>query len=56
VPGSGGRVTYLTPGLSARVGRWASAYGFLTLPIHRYVNEEQLAPRRGFVLGLSRSF
>ena len=56
VPGTGDRVTYLTPGLSARVGGRASVYGFLTVPILRYVNEEQLAPRLGFVLGVSRSF
>ena len=56
VPGSGGRVTYLTPGLSMPVGSRGSVYSFLSIPIHRYVNEEQLAPRVGFVLGVSRSF
>jgi hypothetical protein len=56
VPSTGGRVAYLTPGLSTKVGTRASVYGFLTLPVSRYVNEEQLAPRRGFVLGVSRSF
>jgi hypothetical protein len=56
VPGTGGRVSYLTPGLSARVGGRASVYGFLVVPLLRYVNEEQLAPRTGFVLGVSRTF
>jgi hypothetical protein len=56
VPGSGGRVTYLTPGLSLPVGSRAGVYSFLSIPIRRYVNEEQLAPQLGFVLGVSRSF
>ena len=49
-------MTYLTPGLSAKLGGRASVYGFVTLPLLRYVNEEQLAPRLGFVVGVSRSF
>jgi hypothetical protein len=56
VPSTGDHVTYLTPGLSSRVGSRASVYGFLTVPVQRYVNEEQLAPRLGFVLGVSRTF
>jgi hypothetical protein len=56
VPGTGDRVTYLTPGLATRVGRQASLYGFVAIPIQRYVNEAQLAPRWGFVLGMSRTF
>jgi len=56
VPGTGDRVTYLTPGLSTRVGRQASLYGYVALPIQRYVNDEQLAPRWGYVLGVSRTF
>jgi hypothetical protein len=56
VPGTGDRVTYLTPGLATRMGTGASLYGFVAIPIQRYVNEEQLAPRWGFVLGVSRTF
>lgn len=56
VPATGDRMTYLTPGLATRVGRQASLYGFVVIPIQRYVNEAQLAPRWGFVLGMSRTF
>ena len=56
VPSTGTRFVYVTPGL-----RWAatpsvSTYAFFQVPVSRYVNETQLAPRRGFLLGLSKSF
>jgi hypothetical protein len=56
VPSTGMRITYLTPGL-----RWAatpsvSSYAFFQAPVTRYVNETQLAPRHGFLLGVSKSF
>jgi len=56
VPGTGGRYLYLTPGLSVLAPGKLSVYGYLVAPLYRYVNESQLAPRAGLVLGLSRSF
>ena len=56
VPGTGSKMLYLVPGLSFGPVQKTSFYGFLTLPAYRYVNEAQLAPRLGFLLGLSRTF
>ena len=36
--------------------RQAAVYGYLVVPVYRYVNEAQLAPRTGIVVGLSRTF
>jgi hypothetical protein len=33
-----------------------SLYLFLPVPVYRYVNETQVAPRLSLVLGLGRSF
>jgi hypothetical protein len=56
VPGTGGRVLYLVPGLNLRTVGQLACYGYLVVPVHRYVNEAQLAPRTGVVLGVSRTF
>jgi hypothetical protein len=56
VPSTGSRLAYLTPGLSFAAFRNASLYVFVPLPVYRYVNEAQLAPQPGFVVGVSHSF
>ena len=56
VPGTGSRVLYLVPGASVSGPRRVAFYGYLVVPVYRYVNEAQLAPRTGLVLGLSRTF
>jgi hypothetical protein len=56
VPNTGGRFLYLVPGLSVRAPMKLAVYGYAVVPVYRYVNEAQLAPKTGFVLGLSRTF
>jgi hypothetical protein len=56
VPSTGGRVLYLTPGLRWQAAPTLGAYGFVQVPVHRFVNETQLGPRLGVLLGLSKAF
>ena len=56
VPSTGSKMLYLVPGLSLGPFQKTSVYGFLTLPTYRYVNETQLAPKLGFLVGVSRIF
>lgn len=56
VPSTGTSVLYLTPGLSLSATKGVSLYGFAPVPVYLYVNEAQLAPRPGFLLGLSKTF
>jgi hypothetical protein len=53
---SGGRFLYLVPGLSVRAPMKMGVFAYFVVPVYRYVNEAQLAPKTGLVLGLSRSF
>jgi hypothetical protein len=55
VPSSGSSYVYLTAGLRFFRGAF-SYYAVAQLPVYRYVNEAQLAPRAGLVAGVSRSF
>lgn len=56
VPSTGALSVSLTPGLSLLSTTGTRFYLFLQEPIHQDVNEEQIAARRGIVLGISRSF
>jgi hypothetical protein len=56
VPNTGGRTLYVTPGISVRGPRQVALYGYVVVPAYRFVNEAQLAPRTGLVVGLSRTF
>jgi hypothetical protein len=56
VASTGGRYVYLTPAVHVRLGARGAAYAFLPLPVYRHVNDQQLAPRRGLVVGFSRTF
>ena len=56
VPSTGGTIVYLTPGLRWSPMRDTSVYGFAQVPAYRYVNESQLAPRVGVLVGVARTF
>jgi hypothetical protein len=56
VPSTGTTVVYATPGLRVSAPARTSVYAFLQIPVYRYVNETQLAPRPGILVGVSRTF
>lgn len=56
VPSTGGTVVYLIPGLVTTLPGRISAYAYLPVPVYRYVNETQLAPRLSVVIGMARTF
>jgi hypothetical protein len=56
VPSTGSTLVNLTPGLRFDSNAGTSIYGFVQVPIHEKVNETNLAPRGGIVLGVSRVF
>jgi len=56
VDSTGSLQVNLTPGVSFQTGERLSLYGHLQMPIYQDVNEAQLAPRYGFVVGLTRTF
>ena len=56
VASTGVRYVYLTPGLHVRLGPGGAAYVLVPVPVRRHVNDAQLAPRRGLVVGFSRTF
>jgi len=56
VPSTGSTLVNVTPGLRYDVGSKLSVYGLLPLPLYQRVNEAQLAPKLGVVVGFSRLF
>ena len=56
VESTGGTIVYAIPGLVATLPARLSVYFFLPVPVYRYVNETQVAPRLSLVLGMARSF
>jgi hypothetical protein len=56
VASTGGTTAYVTPGLRVRGPAAVGLYAFFQVPVYRYVNETQLAPRRGWLVGMTRSF
>jgi hypothetical protein len=56
VEATGGTIVYAVPGLSVPLPTRFSVYLFVPLPVYRYVNETQVAPRISLVAGLSRMF
>jgi hypothetical protein len=56
VESTGGTVVYAIPGLVTSLPGKMSVYVFLPVPVYRYVNETQVAPRLSLVVGMSRSF
>jgi len=56
VASTGTTVVYVTPGLRVRAPAGVGLYAFFQAPVYRYVNEAQLAPRYGWLVGVTRSF
>jgi len=56
VPSTGSDALSLSPGVRFRTGDRLELYGYVQLPVYQNVNEAQLAPRSGFIVGLSKSF
>jgi len=55
VPSTGGSMLILTPGVRMRTST-GSVYAFYQRPVHRRVNEYQLASRGALLVGVSRAF
>ena len=53
---SGSTTVFLSPGLSWSATRDFEVYGFVQLPIYRYVNGVQLSASRAYVIGASVRF
>lgn len=56
VESTGGSIVYAIPGFVTTLPARLSVYLFLPIPVYRYVNETQVAPRLSLVLGMARSF
>ena len=56
VESTGGTIVYAIPGLVTTLPARLSLYFFLPVPVYRYVNETQVAPRLSVVAGMARSF
>lgn len=56
VPSTGSTYLTLSPGLAFTAGDGLRLYGFLQVPVRQDVNETQLAPRTGILIGISRTF
>ncbi|MFZ5593893.1 MAG: transporter [Pseudomonadota bacterium] len=56
VPSTGGTWIYLTPGIKAQASDSTSLYAHVQLPIYQYVNDTNLVPRYGLILGASHAF
>jgi hypothetical protein len=50
---SGGRSVFLSPGLTYSITNKVNVYGFVQLPLYRYVNGMQLVAKRAFAIGAS---
>ncbi len=53
---TGGTLLYLSPGISVPLGKRASAYAFVQVPVYQDVNGVQLTPRYTTSLGARYSF
>jgi hypothetical protein len=56
VPSTGSEALSVAPGVRFRTGDRLELYGYVQLPVYQSVNEAQLAPRAGFIVGFSKSF
>lgn len=52
---TGGRLVYLSPGVTMTVSKSAKVYGFIQLPLYQYVEGLQLSPRWNASVGLNFS-
>ena len=57
IPSTGARFINLTPGLRLDAAAGGlTLYAFVQVPVYQYVNEVNLAPRTGLLLGISKAF
>lgn len=56
VPSTGGTWIYLTPGIKVQASPNTALYAHLQLPLYQRVNEVNLVPRYGLILGISHTF
>lgn len=56
VPSTGSTLMNITPGLRFQASPRFTLYAFVPVPVYQRVNEAQLTPKIGVVLGLSRRF
>lgn len=56
VPSTGSTLVNLTPGLRLDTQSGTSIYGFLQVPLYEEVNEANLAPRAGILIGISHVY
>lgn len=56
VPSTGSTIVHLTPGIRFEAKTGTSIYAFVQVPIYEQVNEQNLAPNAGLVLGLSHVY
>jgi hypothetical protein len=56
VASTGSDAVSLSPGVRFRTGDRLQLYGYVQLPVYQKVNEAQLAPRTGFIVGVSKTF
>ncbi|MDC4228317.1 MAG: transporter (plasmid) [Candidatus Manganitrophus sp.] len=56
VPSTGGRWVYLTPGVTLQASPNTALYTHVQLPVYQEVNEVNIAPRYGFIFGVSHVF
>jgi hypothetical protein len=56
VPSTGSDSVSISPGIRFGPGSGLELYGYLQIPVYQDVNEAQLAPRAGVVVGVSKRF
>ena len=56
VPSTGSDSVSLSPGIRFSPGKQLELYAHLQIPVAQDVNEAQLAPQLGFIVGLSKRF
>lgn len=56
VPSTGGRWLYVTPGVRFEATPNTGLYAHLQIPIYQYVNEVNIVPRYGLIMGVSHVF
>jgi hypothetical protein len=56
VPATGGAMVYVTPALRLAGPGGVSFYAVVPVPVYRYVNENQLGPSAGILLGAAKTF
>ncbi len=56
VPSTGSTIVHLTPGIRFEAKTGTSIYAFVQVPVYEQVNEQNLAPSAGLVLGLAHVY